>query len=135
MQKPQFISENTSLSEQLNNFKKENEITSFLENLVDRFGTIPESIYNVTDALRLKWLSKKIGFERIILKNNMMRAFLPKESESPYYNSDAFKKILEYLKQNFSTCKLNENKGKLSLSIKNIKSINAALKATKNIMQ
>ena len=129
------ISERLNLYKELNNLEKENEITSFLEHLSDRFGPVPESIFNVTDALRLKWLSKKIGFERIILKNSMMRAFLPKEAESPYYNSDSFKKILEYLKQNFSTCELNENKGKLSLIIKNIKSINSALKATKNIIK
>ncbi len=129
------ISERLNLYKELNNFTKEKEINQFSDRLKDRFGTLPSQINNVCDGLRLRWLSKKIGFERIILKNHKMRAYFPEKSESTYYNSDAFKKTLSYLKSNFETCEIIEKKGKLSMIIKNIKSLQAALKVCRNIIK
>ena len=127
------ISERLNLYKELNNFTKEEEITSFIERLNDRFSTVPEAIYNVCDALRLRWVAKQIGFERIILKNNMMRAYFPTHADSPYYNSESFKQTLDYLKNHFGTCKMIENKGKLSMKINNINNIKVALSICKEI--
>ena len=129
------ISERLNLYKELNNFKKESEITQFINRLTDRFGPIPKEINNVFDALRLRWFSKKIGFERIILKNEKMRAYFSGESNSPYYNSNAFKQALDYLKYNFATCEMIEKKGKLSMKIKNIKNLKEALEVCLNILK
>ena len=129
------ISERLNLYKELNNFKEEDEITAFIERLNDRFGTAPQAIYNVCDALRLRWVAKKIGFERIILKNDRMRAYFPSKADSPYYNTGAFQQALGYLKNNFGTCEIVENKGKLSMRIKNINSIEGALGVCKEITQ
>ena len=129
------ISERLNLYKELNNFKKESEITQFINRLTDRFGPIPNEINNVFDALRLRWFSKKIGFERIILKNEKMRAYFSGESNSPYYNSNAFKQALDYLKYNFATCEMMEKKGKLSMKIKNIKNLKEALEVCLNILK
>ena len=128
------ISERLNLYKELNNFTKEEEITAFIERLSDRFGKTPKAIYNVCDALRLRWLAKEIGFERIILKNERMRAYFPSKADSPYYNSDAFKKALDYLKHHFDSCEMTENKGKLSMRIKNISDVKGALKVCKEIV-
>ena len=121
------ISERFYLYKELNNFTKEEEITDFIERLSDRFGKTPKAIYNVCDALRLRWLAKEIGFERVILKDDKMRAYFPAQADSPYYNSDAFKKTLSYLKHHFDTCEMIEKKGKLSMRIKNIYDVKGAL--------
>ena len=128
------ISERLNLYKELNNFTKEEEITAFIERLSDRFGKTPKAIYNVCDALRLRWLAKEIGFERIILKNERMRAYFPSKVDSPYYNSDAFKKALDYLKHHFDSCEMTENKGKLSMRIKDISDVKEALKVCKEIV-
>ncbi len=128
------ISERINLYKELNNFTTEKEIASFLERLKDRFGNIPNSMHNIFDALRLRWFAKKIGFERIILKNNKMLAYFPLKSNSEYYNSHVFQKVLEYLKQNFKNCKIAEKKDKLSIIIKNINNLKEALKICKNIL-
>ena len=129
------ISERLNLYKELNNFQKEEELTSFVNRLKDRFGTIPEEINNVCDALRLRWFSKKIGFERIILKNKTMRAYFPSEANSEYYNSKAFKLILEFLNLNPKSCEIIENKGKLSIKIRNIQSIKGAKEICQKIMK
>ena len=121
------ISERLNLYKELNTFKNEDEIKDFLIRLNDRFGKIPNEVNNVCDAVRLRWIAKKIGFERIILKNHKMRAYFPSQVDSPYYNPEMFKNALDYLKTNFKTCDIIEKKGKkLSMSIKNINSIKDA---------
>jgi transcription-repair coupling factor (superfamily II helicase) len=127
------ISERLNLYKELNNFTNEEEITAFIERLNDRFGSIPLAISNICDALRLRWLAKKIGFERIILKNESMRSYFPSQADSNYYNSDFFKLALDFLKHNFGNCEMIENKGKLSMRVKNIRSIKDALNTCKEI--
>ena len=121
------ISERLNLYKELNTLKKEEEINEFRNRLIDRFGPIPKSIYNLFNAIRLKWIAKEIGFERIILKNNKMQVYLPEEDNSLYYNSKTFQKILKYLKSNFQNCEMTEKKGKLSIKIQNVKSIKETL--------
>jgi transcription-repair coupling factor (superfamily II helicase) len=128
------ISERLNLYKELNSFTSEPEIEAFISRLNDRFGEVPVAIYNICDALRLRWFAKKIGFERIILKNESMRAYFPSQADSPYYNSAAFQQILEYLKHNFGACEMIENKGKLSILIKNVNSIEGALSVYKEIV-
>ena len=129
------ISERINLYKELNNFNHENEINTFLQRLEDRFGKIPNEIENICNGIRLKWIAKKIGIQRIILKNNNMYAYFPKDSNSNYYNSIIFKKVLDYLKDNFEKCQLVEKQNKLSLLIKNINSIDEALKICKEILK
>lgn len=128
------ISERLNLYKELNNFTTEPEIEAFISRLNDRFGEAPVAIYNICDAVRLRWFAKKIGFERIILKNDSMRSYFPSQADSNYYNSDAFKLALDYLKNNFGNCEMIESKGKLSILIKNINSIEAALSVCEEIV-
>ena len=112
------ISERLNLYKELNSFTKEEEIIAFSERLNDRFGKIPLSIYNVFNAIRLRWIAKEIGFERIILKNNKMRSYFPAQENSQYYQSASFKVILNFIQHNAQRCIMKEEKGKLSLKIK-----------------
>ena len=121
------ISERLNLYKELNTLKKEEEINEFINRLIDRFGPIPKSIYNLFNAIRLKWIAKEIGFERVILKNNKMQVYLPEENNSLYYNSKTFQKILKYLKSNVQNCEMTEKKGKLAIKIQNVKSIKESL--------
>ena len=129
------VSERLNLYKELNNLKSEEEITSFKIRLKDRFGDIPPAINNICDALRLRWLAKKIGFERILLKNNQMRAYFTDHDNEEYYTSEAFKLVLEYLKKNFNNCEMNEKKQKLSLVVINIYNIEDALKICQSILK
>ena len=72
------------------------EITDFSKRLKDRFGSIPNEITNLFNAVRLRWIAKKLGFERIILKNNKMHTYLPKKENQIYYKSNTFSNILKF---------------------------------------
>ena len=121
------ISERLNLYKELNNFTKEEEIIDFSERLNDRFGRIPAAISNVFNAIKLRWMAKEIGFERIILKNNSMRSYFPAQENSQYYQSSSFKSILNFIQHNMERCIMKEEKGKLSLKIKDILSIEDAI--------
>jgi len=127
------ITERFNLYKELNNFTKEKEIASFIERLYDRFGKVPKEIYNICNALRLKWIAKEIGFERIILKNNKMRAYLPEKENFAYYKSSSFKRILSYVQNSLRKCKMIEKKDKLSIEIKDIIDVKTALEVCENI--
>ena len=128
------ISERLNLYKQLNTFTKEKEITEFIECIKDRFGNMPDEINNLCNAIRLRWYAKKIGFERIILKNNHFLAYLPTQDNSSYYKSNTFKKVLDYLKKHTDICVIKEKKEKLSMKIINTKSLEEALEVCRNII-
>ena len=127
------ISERLNLYKEINNLKSESDILSFSENIKDRFGKLPPEIYRLYDALRLKWYGKKLGFSRIILKNNKIRAYLPDESNHIFYKSTNFTKILTFIKENFTTTEMIKKRDKLSIILKDFKSIENAVLIFKKI--
>ena len=104
------ISERLNLYKELNSFTKEIEIEDFMKKLNDRFGKVPKEIDSVCNAIRLRWTAKKIGFERVSLKNNNMRAYFTSKSDSEFFNSNNFKKVLNYLKDNPKNCEISEKR-------------------------
>ena len=127
------IEERLNLYKELNNFNSEEEITTFKKQLEDRFGTIPNEIYQLFDALRLRWLGKVIGFTRIILKNEKMRLFFTENKSSNYFDSSQFAKILNFLKNNFYIAEMKERNNKLSLTINAINSLESAINLCNSI--
>ncbi|CAG0899176.1 unnamed protein product, partial [Darwinula stevensoni] len=82
---------------ELNQMKMEKELTVYLSQLKDIYGKLPNQIQDICDAIRLKWLATKLGVERIIIKNGKMRCYLVQNQDSPFYKSDIFGKMLNYL--------------------------------------
>ena len=64
-----------------------------------------------------------------------MRAYFPSETNSEYYNSKAFQHVLDFLNLNSKSCEMIENKGKLSMRIRNIHSIKGAKEICQKIMK
>ena len=130
----------SNIEERLNIYKELNAVTdekgllNFQKNLEDRFSTIPLSVTELISSMRLKWIAKKLGFERLILKNGTMRLHFTTKTDSTYFESEMFGKILEYLKLNFGTCEMIEKNSKLSLVITNVNSASKAIDICKDIL-
>ncbi|HJM16187.1 MAG TPA: hypothetical protein QF851_01900, partial [Flavobacteriales bacterium] len=56
------------------------------------------------------------------------------KTDSKYFESEIFGKILEYLKLNFGTCEMIEKNSKLSLVITNVNSASKAIDICKDIL-
>jgi transcription-repair coupling factor (superfamily II helicase) len=128
------IEERLTLYKELNDIHDEENLLIFKKNLVDRFGKTPNKINILFEAIRLRWKGKEIGFERIVLKNDAIRAYFISNNQSKYFESRSFKKVLNYLRKNPKDCVLKEVKGKLSLSKQYIFQISDAINLFQNIL-
>ena len=65
--------ERISLYTELNHIQNEEGLRRFAENITDRFGKIPQQTEDLLDTVRLRWMARDLGFEKIMLKNNLDR--------------------------------------------------------------
>jgi len=89
--------ERLSLYTQLNDLRREEEIAVFEKMLTDRFGKVPAQIYELFDGLRLRWICKELGFERVILKSNKLRCYFVENPQSPFYESALFQSVFKFI--------------------------------------
>jgi transcription-repair coupling factor (superfamily II helicase) len=127
------IGERISLYQQLDNSKTEEDLASFEKQLQDRFGEVPVQTKKLMDIVRLRWLAVELGFEKLILKNGRLTAWFVSNQRSPYYQSEPFSKILQFVQANPKTCTMSEGENKLTLKIENIKDIGAAMEMLKKM--
>jgi transcription-repair coupling factor (superfamily II helicase) len=128
------IPERISLYRQLDNIESENGLKEFEEKLTDRFGPPPEPTRELLVVVRLRWIAVKLGFERIVLKNQILVCYFISSRKSPYYESEIFSTVLSFVQTNPGLFRMKENKDKLTLTIKNIKSISEAVNFLKTIL-
>jgi len=119
-------SERVSIYRELDSIEKDEELAHFVIRLKDRFGTIPKEGEELIRIVQLRRLGKQLGFEKIMLKKDMMHIQFVKNFNSPYYQSNAFSKILVYVKQHPFNCTIKEQAGKRSLIIKNVPDVQSA---------
>jgi len=97
------IQERLNLYTELNKQKNERELEQFEANLRDRFGKIPWQVRELFDGLRLRWVCKEMGFERLVLKNGKLRCYFIENPQSPFYDSPAFQSIFQFIAANGQT--------------------------------
>ena len=121
------IAERINLYKELDNYETEEELAKFEEELVDRFGPVPEPTKEMIQALRLRWMGKAIGIEKLVLKQNKLICYFISNQDSLYYQSPLFSKVLNFVQKNPNLCTLKERKGRLSLVFEHVKTIVKAL--------
>jgi len=123
------ITERLALYRQLDDSETDEELARFETMLRDRFGPIPQQVTELIDAVRLRWLAMAIGMERLILKNGRMICYFVSNQQSPYYQSEAFTKVLKFIQANPRAAKMKEQNNKLTLAFENIRSVHEAIAA------
>lgn len=91
------VQERLTLYTDLNNLENEKEIATFEAQLEDRFGKVPKQVKLLFDGLRLRWVCKNLGFERLILKNKKLRCYFVENPQSSFYETATFHRILQYV--------------------------------------
>ena len=125
------ISERLRLYSTLDNIKNEEELKNFIDSMVDRFGKYPEPVSDLIQSVRLRWLAEKLGAERLMLKNEVLKCYFPPSDTEVYYKSPAFDKVLQFVQKHQKRSKLKEYKKRLVLTVENVESIEAGF----NILQ
>jgi transcription-repair coupling factor (superfamily II helicase) len=91
------IAERLSLYSRLDNCETDEDLTAFSHELNDRFGAIPPQVQDLFYTVRCRKLAVGIGFEKIILKNKLAKCFFVNQPDSPYFESEVFKKLLDFV--------------------------------------
>ncbi|MEM6735226.1 MAG: transcription-repair coupling factor [Bacteroidota bacterium] len=120
------ISERLALYTQLDDLKSEKELSDFIHMMKDRFGPIPDGVYNLIETVKLRWKAIEIGFEKITIKGGKMRCYLSDGKPQEYYQSEIFGNILSYIKNHPKGSTMKEIRNKLLISLEEINSIKSA---------
>jgi len=128
------ISERIRLYRELDNIDNENELIKFEQNIADRFGPIPDEVNQLIDVVRLRFMALILGFERISIKNERLTAYFIQNQNSPYYQSDAFNMILQFVKDNPRIFKFKQSNEKLTMFVDGIKNIRQAIALFQKIL-
>lgn len=91
------IQERLSLYQQLDKIENEEGVTQFKNNLLDRFGPIPKQVEELFEGLRVRWLAKLMGFEKIILKKKKLQAVFISNPSSRYFDTEYFQKMTAFI--------------------------------------
>ncbi|MDP4240511.1 MAG: transcription-repair coupling factor [Bacteroidota bacterium] len=120
------VSERISLYRELDNIESETELQEFVLRLEDRFGKIPAEGQSLILVVKLRWLAMRLGIEKLVLKNERMTAFLVSNPQSPYYQSEPFGRLLQFMTSNPRKCQLREQNHRRSVIFNDVKSVEKA---------
>lgn len=110
------ITERLSLYQRLDNCETEEELQELREEMNDRFGAIPGQVDSLFMTVRCRKLAVELGFEKMSLKDDIVRCFFINRPDSPYFESDLFNKILNFVQTETNKARLKQT-GKLFLLV------------------
>jgi transcription-repair coupling factor (superfamily II helicase) len=122
-----------NLYKELDQLETEEKLIQFREDLTDRFGSLPPQTEALLNTIRLRWLARKTGFEKIVLRNNRLTCYFIANQESPYFQSVQFSAILQFMKSNPGDCIMKEERNRLFLTFRNVENIDQALEKLNRI--
>ena len=110
------ITERLSLYSRLDNCETDEELDAMAAELSDRFGSLPPQVQELFTTVKCRRLAVDLGFEKMILKNESLKCFFINKHDSPYFESEVFKGILDFVQTGTNKAKLRQA-GKLFMLV------------------
>ena len=126
-------SERMLLYRELDNLRNDQEVEAYRQRLQDRFGPIPDVAEELIRVVSLRRYGKQLGCEKIMLKQGRMFLYFVSNPDSPYYQSDAFGHVLDYVTTNVRRCNLREQNGRRSMVITDVPTVEEAVSVLRTI--
>ncbi|MCH5220713.1 MAG: transcription-repair coupling factor [Muribaculaceae bacterium] len=120
-------SERIALYQELDSIERDDMLQAFEERLEDRFGRIPDAARELLRVPRLRRLARRLGIEKVVLKQGSMFLFFVDESNKAYYQSPMFGKLVRYLQINYKRMQIRERNGRRSFVIAKVPTVEEAL--------
>jgi transcription-repair coupling factor (superfamily II helicase) len=102
------ITERLSLYSRLDNCENEKELEEFHVEMTDRFGPIPPQVEDLFTTVRCRKIAVEMGFEKMLLKDETMKGFFVSNPDSPYFQSDVFNGLLQFLQSGTNKARLKQ---------------------------
>jgi len=122
------ITERIALYKELDDIQTEEGLTQFSQNLIDRFGPIPIPTQSLIETMQLRWLAREIGMEKLVLKSGKMIGYFISKQDSPFYQSEKFTHVLEFIKLNPHAGKMYEKDSSLRFSFNDVTTLKKAVR-------
>ena len=126
--------ERMMLYRELDSMSTDEQVEAFSKRLIDRFGPIPPAGEELLRIVKLRRLGRQLGIERISLKNKRMTLYFVSNTDSPFYQSSTFEKIINYAMAHVRECALGEQNGKRRMRINAVESIKKAIETLESII-
>ena len=120
-------SERMMLYRELDSLSNDEQINDFRKRLLDRFGALPKEAEELLRIVPLRNLARRAGADRLVLHNRQMTLYFVQNTDSPFYRSAAFTRIIEFAAASPLRCKLDESKGRRRMTITQVPNAEAAL--------
>ena len=127
--------ERVSLYSELDRTKTEESLMKFTDHLIDRFGPIPKQVNDLLNTMRLRWIAKDLGFEKILLRHHNMTAYFVSNQASKYYESPTYMQIMQYIMNHPKRTALKETNDKLQLTVKEVSTVTQALELLREMKE
>ena len=119
-------SERMLLYRELDGLERDADVEQFRQRMIDRFGTIPADGEELIRVVKLRSLGRYFGCERIMLKQGRMRMQFVSNPDSPFYDSEAFHKVIAFATTNAHICKVDNSKNQFKLLVTDVNSVEQA---------
>ena len=126
-------SERMLLYRELDNIEDDNELAAYRQRLIDRFGPIPHEGEELMNVVALRRVGKRLGCEKLMLKQGRMTMQFVSNPMSAYYKSKAFDNVLNYIGRHPRRCDLKEIKGRRMMHVSEVESANEGLSILREI--
>ena len=102
------ITERLSLYSRLDNCQTEKELEDFHAEMIDRFGRVPATVEDLFTTVRCRKIAVELGFEKMFLKSETLKCFFVSNPDSPYFQSETFKGVLQFLQTGTNKARLKQ---------------------------
>ena len=126
-------SERMLLYRELDNINNDADLEKYKANLKDRFGEIPHEGLELLQVVPLRRIGKRLGFEKIMLKNGMLQMQFVSNPMSAYYKSQTFEKALNYIGFHPRRCNIKESHGKRYMTVTGVDTVGKAVEILREI--
>ena len=128
-------SERMILYRELDNIQTDADLEAYRKRMEDRFGPVPPEGQELMMVVLLRRLGRKLGCERLILKQHQMQMQFVGNEGSVFYRSKFFEAVLSYVQTHPRLCDFKVVGGHNRLIIKNVPSVSEATNILKNILK
>jgi transcription-repair coupling factor (superfamily II helicase) len=128
------ITERIALYKEMDDLDNDESMETFRNQLLDRFGPIPAAAQALLETMRVRWMAREIGMEKLVLKSGKMIGYFVTKQDSPYYQSEKFSTVLEFIKHNPIAGKMYEKDQSLRISFNEIRTIPQAVHILRSML-
>ena len=120
-------SERMLLYRELDNINDDKELEAYRRRLVDRFGPVPHEGEELMQVVSLRRLGRRLGCEKVILRQGLLNLQFVSNPDSAYYKSQAFDRVLNYIASNPRRCDLKEVNGRRMMRVLQVQTVKEAV--------